>query len=137
MGVSIMHMPVYTAITAAVLMILQMVLMSRAISQRAKSEVLIGDGGVDAMQQAIRVHGNLVENAPIFLIGLGLVEVMGGNSMAVGIIGAVFVVSRLAHAIGFSMNTGVTKGRFLGTIGSMTMTVGTAGYLVYLALGAL
>ena len=116
---------------------MQIVLMGMVIAQRAKNEVDIGDGGNDAMQKAIRVHANLVENAPIFLIGLALVELIVGSTLAVAILGGIFVVSRILHAIGLSMSTGVTMGRFVGTIGTMTATTGTAAYLGYLGLSEL
>ena len=137
MGVSIMHMPVYTAIVASIMMIMQIVLMGMVIAQRAKNEVDIGDGGNDTMQKAIRVHANLVENSPIFLIGLALVELIVGSTLAVGILGAIFVVARILHAIGLNMSTGVTMGRFVGTIGTMSATTGVGAYLLYLGLSEL
>ncbi len=130
---SLMHLPVYTSFIAAFLMVMQLVLMGRVIAQRGKNEVLIGDGGVDAMEQAIRVHGNFVETLPVFLIGLALCEVMVGSNLVVLGFGVVFIISRLAHAVGYSMSTGVTQGRFLGTLGTMITTLCVAGYLAYIA----
>ena len=127
-----MHVPLYTGIIAALLMLGHLVLMGMVIAQRGKNEVNIGDGGVDTMQQAIRVHGNFLENAPIFLIGLALCELMVGSTLTIAILGGVFVVARIAHAVGFSMTTGVSAGRLVGTLGSMITTLGVAGYLAYI-----
>ena len=37
---------------------------------RAKEKVMFGDGANEAMQRAIRVQGNAVEDVPIVLIGI-------------------------------------------------------------------
>ena len=131
MDSNMLHLPIYTGLFAALLMIMQMVLMGLVIKQRGTNDVLIGDGGVDAMQQAIRVHGNFVENAPIFLIGLALIELMVGANTWVLVMGAVFVLGRLLHAIGISMTTGLSMPRFIGTVASILVTVVAACYLGY------
>ncbi len=134
MDSNMLHLPIYTGLFAAVLMIMQMVLMGLVIKQRGTNDVLIGDGGVDAMQQAIRVHGNFVENAPIFLIGLALIELMVGANTWVLVMGAVFVLGRLLHAVGISMTTGLSMPRFIGTVASILVTVVAACYLGYTVL---
>ena len=134
MDSNMLHLPIYTGLFAALLMIMQMVLMGLVIKQRGTNDVLIGDGGVDAMQQAIRVHGNFVENAPIFLIGLALIELMVGANTWVLVMGAVFVVGRLLHAVGISMTTGLSMPRFIGTVASILVTVVAACYLGYTVL---
>lgn len=132
-----MHLPVYTGLTTALIMMLQIVLMVRVIMQRGKNEVNIGNGGIDSMEQAIRVHGNLTENAPIFLIGLALIEAISGSTIWVAVLGCVFVIARLLHGVGFSMTTGVSAGRLIGTLGTMISIVVAAVYLGYLAISAL
>ena len=134
MDISILHAPLYTGLFAAVLMIMQMVLMGMVIKQRGTRDVLIGDGGVDAMLQAMRVHGNFVENAAIFLIGLALIELTVGSNMWVLVMGCVFVLGRILHAIGMSMTTGLSIPRFVGTMASILVTVVAACYLGYAVL---
>ena len=135
MEANILHAPVYTGLFAAVLMLMQMVLMGLVIKQRGTSDVLIGDGGVDAMQQAVRAHGNFIENAPTFLIGLALIELMVGANTWVIVMGSVFVLGRLLHAVGMRMTTGLSMPRLIGTIASILVTVVAAGYLGYTVLG--
>ena len=135
MGANILHAPLYTGLFAAALMLMQMVLMGLVIKQRGASDVLIGDGGVDAMQQAVRAHGNFIENAPTFLIGLALIELMVGANTWVIVMGSVFVLGRLLHAVGMRMTTGLSMPRLIGTIASILVTVVAAGYLVYTVLG--
>ena len=135
MEANILHAPVYTGLFAAALMLMQMVLMGLVIKQRGTSDVLIGDGGVDAMQQAVRAHGNFIENAPTFLVGLALIELMVGANTWVIVMGSVFVLGRLLHAVGMRMTTGLSMPRLIGTIASILVTVVAAGYLVYTVLG--
>ena len=135
MEANILHAPVYTGLFAAALMLMQMVLMGLVIKQRGTSDVLIGDGGVDAMQQAVRAHGNFIENAPTFLIGLALIELMVGANTWVIVMGSVFVLGRLLHAVGMRMTTGLSMPRLIGTIASILVTVVAAGYLGYAVLG--
>ena len=135
MEANILHAPLYTGLFAAALMLMQMVLMGLVIKQRGTSDVLIGDGGVDAMQQAVRAHGNFIENAPTFLIGLALIELMAGANTWVIVMGSVFVLGRLLHAVGMRMTTGLSMPRLIGTIASILVTVVAAGYLVYTVLG--
>ena len=135
MEANILHAPLYTGLFAAALMLMQMVLMGLVIKQRGTSDVLIGDGGVDAMQQAVRAHGNFIENAPTFLIGLALIELMVGANTWVIVMGSVFVLGRLLHAVGMRMTTGLSMPRLIGTIASILVTVVAAGYLGYAVLG--
>jgi len=53
------------------------------------------------------------------------------------VLAGVFVVSRIAHAIGLGMSTGVTPGRLAGTLGTMICTLIAGGYLAYLVIGQL
>ena len=137
MDLELVHTPLYTGLTAAFLIVMQVVLMYRVIGLRGQAEVLFGAGGNEALEQRQRVHGNFIENAPTFLIGLALIELMVGSSLWVLVLAGVFVVSRIAHAIGLGMSTGVTPGRLVGILGTMICMVVAAGYLAYLAIDQL
>ena len=134
MGIDIglVQLPLYTGVTTALLIVFQLVLMFRVITSRGETEVLIGTGGVEALEQRIRAHGNFVENTPLFLIGLALAEMIGGSSILILSLAGAFVAGRLGHAIGFSMSTGVTMGRLIGTLVSILSTLGVAILLAYL-----
>ena len=137
MDMELITTPLYTGLTAAFLMVMQVVLMYRVIGQRGQADVLIGAGGNEALEQRQRVHGNFIENVPTFLIGLALIELMVGSTLWVLVLAGVFVVSRIAHAIGLGMSTGVTPGRLAGTLGTMICTLIAGGYLAYLVIGQL
>ncbi len=69
--------PAITAATAVLLAVLQMFLMLHVARGRGKYKTGLGDGGHDGLIRRIRIHGNLAENAPLFLILLALVETSG------------------------------------------------------------
>ena len=129
-----MNLPLYTALAAAALAVLQVILMARVIAQRGKTEQVIGDGGHEDLVRAIRTHGNLIENAPVFLVALLIAETIAGSNMVVLGLAVVFVLARLAHAFGLGTNSGVSVARFVGTLGTMLSTVTVAGYLAYLVI---
>jgi uncharacterized protein len=98
--------PAVTAATAGALGLLQVALMLLVGAGRLKYKTGLGDGGHDGLNRRIRMHANLTENAPLFLILLGLVEVSGIAPLVVLIVGPLVVVLRLVHAYGLSMAFG-------------------------------
>lgn len=112
--------PIVTGITAALLGLLQVFLAGYVIKSRQKNSVSLGDGGNYELNQRIRMHGNLIENAPIFLIMLGLVELTGVHPLIVGCLGPAFVFCRLLQAYGLSPAAakGPNAFRFIGTSGT-------------------
>jgi uncharacterized protein len=118
--------PHITAATAIVLAVLQMLLMLPITVGRRKYRVGLGDGGNSVMVRRIRMHGNLAENAPLFLILLALTEATGQWGTLVPIIAAAFVVFRLLHAVGLWLSAGPTPFRFVGVLGSFCAIVGLA-----------
>jgi len=123
--------PTITAATAVVLAVLQMLLMLHAARGRGRFRTGLGDGGNPALLQRIRMHGNLAENAPLFLILLWLTEASGQWAALVPWFALAFVVARLAHALGLSISSGVTAFRFVGVMGTL---LGVLGLAVLLAI---
>ena len=134
---TISHLPLYTALSAACLMLIQVALMFSVIKTRGDLGIFIGHGDSDALERKIRAHGNFIENVPTFLVGLLLLELIIGSGLWVAILGAVVVAARLAHALALMANSGVTAGRLIGTFGTVIPIVVTAGYLVMLVIGKL
>ncbi|MEM7097814.1 MAG: MAPEG family protein [Pseudomonadota bacterium] len=122
-----------TLATASILGLILLWLSSRVIGGRVQGEVLIGDGDDQALIFKIRSHANFTEYVPIFLIILAGLELSGGHRLALIVIAAVFVVSRLLHVAGMGPDANL-KPRQAGTIGSFTC-IGTASlYGLYLGL---
>lgn len=128
------QLPIYSALSASILLSLQMVLMLTVGMNRVKYKQGVGDGGHQDLELKIRRHANLAENAAIFLLGLALLEILGGNATAVLSFGAAFVIARILHAIGLTMGDGPNAPRFLGATGTALVGIGTAAYLFYIGL---
>ena len=81
-----------------------------------------------------RTQANFVENVPLALLLLYLLEVAGAGSAAVHVLGASLVVLRLLHAWGMSAYPGANYPRLIGAQGTFLLlsTMGVAA--LYLAL---
>ena len=142
---NIMQFPEITATAAAILMILQLFLMLSVGMYRAKAKVGTGYGNDQNLERLGRRHGNLAENAAIFLITLALLELRIGSTAVVFVLATTFVVARLAHAIGFSSLAGshLSQGskffqlmRMLGAGLTAVSGFATAGYLLFSVISA-
>jgi uncharacterized protein len=114
----LLHFPLITAATAVVLALLQVSLMFLVVAGRVKTKTSLGDGGSAALERRIRMHGNLAENAPLFLVLLGLTELSGDWRRTVPVIAAFFVLCRLAHPIGLNISRGPSPLRVIGAAGT-------------------
>jgi len=101
-----MTFPFITAAAAGFLLMLQQMLMLSVGMRRVKLKQGVGHGGDAHLERLVRRHGNLAENAAVFLVALALLELITGQTIAVQAFAAVFIGARLAHAIGFSSMAG-------------------------------
>ena len=79
-------------------LILLLVLSVLVTRQRRKHHVEIGDGGVPALNQAIRAFGNAAEYVPAALVGLGVLALVGAMPLLIHPIGFLLFAGRLMHA---------------------------------------
>ena len=121
----VLSFPAVTAATAGALAVLHVALMINVGLGRVKFKTGLGDGGNEALNRRIRMHGNLTENAPLFLILLGLVELSGIWPPLVMVLGPLVVVLRLCHAYGLSTTFGPGPNVFraIGAGGTMVAIV--------------
>ena len=115
-------MPTVSALTAGVLLILQMLLLLAAARGRQRARQSLGDGSDESLTRAVRRHGNLAENAAIFLVAITVFEMMGGARPWVEGLCAAFVLGRLSHALGLSRKNTVNVFRISGVF--LTVAVG-------------
>jgi uncharacterized membrane protein YecN with MAPEG domain len=109
-----MTLPVITAFVAALLGLLGAALTGNVIANRLRTRTAAGDGGVATLAQAIRAHGNFVEQAPLALILLALAEAIAVRPLIVELLGGLLVASRLASAYGLNRSLGVSRARQFG-----------------------
>lgn len=111
-----MVLPV-TLVIAAAIGLINVWLALRVGQGRVSGKVMLGDGGEEAMTAKIRAHGNLTEYAPMVLILMALIELARGPSLWLWIVGAGFVVVRLAHAFGIG-RPAPSRLRMIGALGT-------------------
>lgn len=130
-----MQMPI-TLIYASIFALFALVLSFKAGSFRGKSgvSVLFGEPANMELAQKVRVHQNFLEYVPIFLIAFAMVELNGGNSMFLYIVGDLMIISRIAHAIGLKHDNMGHIGRLIGAGGTALLTLVTAGYGLWIGI---
>jgi uncharacterized membrane protein YecN with MAPEG domain len=129
--------PLVSALTAGVLILMQIALMLAVVAARRRNRQSIGDGGHQDLLQAMRRHGNFAENAAIFLAGFTLLELAGGGRLGLAVLCAAFVLGRISHAVGLSMTKTVNPFRTGGVVLTAIVGVALGTRLVLLALSRL
>ncbi|HKX54865.1 MAG TPA: MAPEG family protein [Xanthomonadales bacterium] len=105
-----------TALYAALLGLLFIVLSFRVSKHRLAGHVSLGDGDNPDLAQAIRAHGNFAEYVPLALILMGLAEAQGAAAGLLHALGAGLLLGRIAHAWGISQPNAVHNARKLGIV---------------------
>lgn len=127
--------PHVTALTAGALVILQMVLQLMTSMARGKHMQGLGDGGHKSLEIAIRRHGNLIENAPILLIVLWMMELAGLAHTWLVVFAAVAVLGRVSHAIGVSVSPDRPHAlRFFGAMSTIILGLAGGTWLIWAAV---
>ena len=126
-----------TPIVAAVLTAAYIRLAFNVIGLRRSNKVSLGAGGVDALERAIRAHGNFSEYVPLGLILMLALEWNKAPGLLVAALGALLVAGRVIHAKGIQ-ETGTFKNRILCmklTFASLgLLALANVGWLAYAAL---
>lgn len=118
--------PLNTAMLAIAIAVLVIVLAMRVSMARQKSEFQFGDGGNEDLQMRVRTHANLLENAPLFLILLGLLEGSGQSQSVIPVLAISFFVLRLTHVFALTSPRRPPAARAIGAIGTQFMFLVTA-----------
>ena len=112
-----------TALYAALLAAIGLALMIRVVSMRARTRVSILHGDNMELAQEMRRHGNFVENVPLLLILMAIVEANGGNGALLHSMGVILVIARIAQPVGLRHDRIIHPLRVVGTAGTVLPTV--------------
>lgn len=107
-------MPLISALYTSVLTVLILALGYWVTRVRHSERVGLGLGESKPLEKAVRIHGNAVENVPLAMLLLLLVEMSGYAPWVIHALGASVVVARLLHISGIMKSRGVSFGRFWG-----------------------
>jgi uncharacterized membrane protein YecN with MAPEG domain len=122
--------PLITAVYAAIIGLLAVVLTGNVIRNRVVLKVDDGDGGLAPMRMAIRAHANFAQHAPLALLLIGYAESTGTSRLVIHGLGAVLVVARLLSAWGLTTVEGPSFGRQSGA--GLTVLVTAAASITIL-----
>ena len=116
-----MPLPV-TALYGALLAIVGLVLTGLVGRLRPKLGVSLGDGGHRELIEANRRHMNYVEQVPLALILLAVVELNGASSMLLHALGGTLLAGRVIHPFGIDATNMKRLPRLIGASLSMLVT---------------
>lgn len=108
---------------AAVAALINIWLMIRVGRVRTREQVMVGDGGNDAVIRRMRAHSNYIESTAFVMLLIILVELASGTQLWLWIVGGVYFLGRIAHAIGMD---GATSFRFVGTLTTLLVQAALA-----------
>lgn len=86
-----------TALYAGINIMLLVSLAFLVVHHRIANQVALGHNGVEPLERAIRVHGNLAEYAPSALILLALLELNSVSSLHLYVLGGLFTFARVSQ----------------------------------------
>ena len=115
-------------------LILLLVLSVLVVRQRRLHRVVLGDGGVPSLEQAIRAFGNATEYVPTGLIAIGVLALAGAPPMVVHLVGLTLFVGRAAHAIGLSRSGEASIPRTIGVVLTWLAYIAGAVALLFYAI---
>jgi uncharacterized membrane protein YecN with MAPEG domain len=110
-----------SALYAALLAPLYVLLAVRVIALRRSARVAVGDGGQALLARRMRVQANLAEYVPYALLLMVLAESLEAPPVALHGLGVVLVVARLSHAWGMSQPREDFRFRVAGMIGTFAV----------------
>jgi uncharacterized membrane protein YecN with MAPEG domain len=119
-----------TLFYAGLCALLVILLAARVVRWRMTHRIGLGDGGDSELLRRVRVHGNAIEYLPLCLILLGGMELNGYPASIIHGFGIALVVSRVAHAWGLSRSSGVSAGRFAGTLVTWLLMLTMAAFSI-------
>jgi uncharacterized membrane protein YecN with MAPEG domain len=122
---------VYAALNALLMFALAL---NVGLRRGAQKQLQPGDTGDARLTRAIRAHANFAEYAPLVLLLLLAIALLGGPSAWLHGLGAGFTIGRVFHAVGMMLDKHPNPVRFIGNLATgLALLLGAAGCL-WLAL---
>lgn len=126
-----------TLLYAALLTLIGIFLAIRSTQQRVAKEphVVLGTGDNFKLLQASRALSNLVEYSLFFIILLFLLETIAQiPTLAIGILGDVFILARIFHAYGITRPTAISNFRLIGFVLTILVLITQSIWAIYISI---
>ena len=123
-----------TALYAALTAILLLILSVRVIALRGSpvfAWFTFGYTGENALNRAIRGHGNLIEYAPMFFLLMFIAEQNGYSSLALHYYGSMFLLGRIMHGVCFGFMEKNVLFRMAGIVITLGSILGLSIILIF------
>ncbi|MGH0029563.1 MAG: MAPEG family protein [Myxococcota bacterium] len=120
-----MPVPV-TAMYTGLLALVGLALQQGVGRERLRSGVSLGDGGQPALVVAMRRQANFVEQVPLALLLLAIIELGGAPSAWLHTLGATLLVARIVHPFGLEYERMRRVPRLVGAVGTLLVVLGAA-----------
>ena len=104
-----------TGTYAALLGVLMIILKFRVIMVRGQTGISINYSDNKTLALRIRQHGNFIENVPLALLLMAIIEVQGATSGWLHAVGAMLLIGRILHPFGLFNDKPISIPRFVGT----------------------
>ncbi|MGI8943377.1 MAG: MAPEG family protein [Qipengyuania sp.] len=130
-----MFLPV-TLTAAAAAALITIWLSVRCGQMRMKHKVIHGDDGGGPLTRRMRAQLNFVEHTPFVLVLIAAIEIAGWGAPWLAYVAGVYMLGRVAHAIGMDAE-GPHRMRQLGVVITMLTLVGLGVVATMVALGVL
>lgn len=127
-------MPI-TALFAALLVPIYLILTLRVIMLRGAVRVGVGDGGDKQLLRRMRVHANFAETVPFALVLMGLAEGLRASPTALYAAGGGLLLGRILHAYGVSQANETLAFRIAGMVLTLAAIVSLAVACLMLVAG--
>ena len=126
-----------TLLYAALLTLIGIFLAIRSTQQRVAKEphVVLGTGDNFKLLQTSRALSNLVEYSLFFIILLFLLETIAQiPTLAIGILGDVFILARIFHAYGITRPTAISNFRLIGFVLTILVLITQSIWAIYISI---
>jgi uncharacterized membrane protein YecN with MAPEG domain len=127
-----MLLPISLCLVAGALLI-NFWLAWRCGQARSDTKIFIGDGGNELLMRRMRAQANFIEQTPLLLLGVVLVEAAGKGGIWLAPLGGLFLLGRIAHGIG--MDGAFKPGRAIGMATGMLLTLALVVTAALIMLG--
>ncbi len=120
-----------TGLYAFLLGLVFVVLFAHVGMTRTNAGVSLGDGGKPELIEAIRRHTNFIENVPLALVLMAIVEANGAPKWWLHVLGIALLAGRIAHPFGLNVARMNEPARIAGagaTALTLVALIATAGW---------
>ena len=101
---------------SGLLLLVLIVLSANVVIGRNRHRVLLGDGGVEPMNVAVRAFGNAAEYIPVGIGALIVMALLGAPVWLIHVVGGLLFAGRAVHPFGLSTTGRPKPARLVGMV---------------------